>query len=59
MIVKHENRIRALEAQVAISKTSPVPPLEPTHPTVEDEGPIGDGLGVVVTPTDNLASDEV
>lgn len=61
MIVKHENRIRALEAQVAISKTSPVPPSEPTHhPTaVEDEGPIGDGLGVVVTPTDNLASDEV
>lgn len=54
MIVKHENRIRALEALV------PKTPVVPETAPVEDEGPIGDGLGVVnAIPAENLAADEV
>lgn len=45
MIVKHENRIRALEAEVALSKAQ--------H--VDEDGPGGDGLNVAP----QLASDEV
>lgn len=44
MIVKHENRIRALEAEVALSKKH-----------VDEDGPGGDGLNA----TPQLASDEV
>ncbi|KAK5638031.1 hypothetical protein RI129_012326 [Pyrocoelia pectoralis] len=44
MIVKHENRIRALEAEVALSKSN-----------VDEDGPGGDGLNVVPP----MASDEV
>lgn len=46
MIVKHENRIRALEADVALSKAQ-------QH--VDEDGPGGDGLNVAP----QLASDEV
>lgn len=44
MIVKHENRIRALEAEVALNKGN-----------TDEDGPGGDGLNV----TPQLASDEV
>lgn len=46
MIVKHENRIRALEAEVALNKAA-------AH--VDEDGPGGDGLNVAP----QLASDEV
>lgn len=46
MIVKHENRIRALEAEVALNKVN-----------IDEDGPGGDGLNVAPTPT--MASDEV
>lgn len=45
MIVKHENRIRALEAEVALSKAA--------HP--DEDGAGGDGLNTQPT----MASDEV
>lgn len=45
MIVKHENRIRALEAEVALSKA--------TNP--DEDGAGGDGLNT----QPSLASDEV
>lgn len=50
MIVKHENRIRALEAEVALSKAQ-------QSNTVDDDtdGAGGDGLGAPPV----LASDEV
>lgn len=59
MIVKHENRIRALEADVAMCKACHQE--EETHSAhPEDEGPAGDGLGVAVPPNaDRLAPDEV
>lgn len=44
MIVKHENRIRALEAEVAMNKAN-----------ADEDGPGGDGLNVAP----QLASDEV
>lgn len=55
MIVKHENRIRALEADVATMKESSQPPG--VH--LEDEGLAGDGLGVSAPTSDRLAPDEV
>lgn len=59
MIVKHENRIRALEADVAVCKACHQNDDVIAH--LEDEGPAGDGLGVAVPPnvTDRLAPDEV
>lgn len=44
MIVKHENRIRALEAEVALNKAN-----------TDEDGPGGDGLNVAP----QMASDEV
>lgn len=43
MIVKHETRIRALEAEVAQNRS-------PAAVAPEDEGPAGDGLGVMPPP---------
>lgn len=58
MIVKHENRIRALEADVALCKACHQEDEEHgMH--LEDEGPAGDGLGVAVPPNATLAPDEV
>lgn len=53
MIVKHENRIRALEADVALSKATAAAAI--AH--VDEDGSGGDGLNVVPPP--QLASDEV
>lgn len=56
MIVKHENRIRALEADVALSKA--VAATAAAH--VDEDGPGGDGLNVIsAAAATQLASDEV
>lgn len=59
MIVKHETRIRALEAEVTANRAPP-----PVVKVPEDEGPAGDGLGVVPPPSQEqnskqMAPDEV
>lgn len=51
MIVKHENRIRALEADVALSKSQ----NQSGNALDDTDGAGGDGLGAAPT----LASDEV
>lgn len=51
MIVKHENRIRALEADVALSKTQ----HNESKASEDADGAGGDGLGAPPT----LAADEV
>lgn len=57
MIVKHENRIRALEADVALSKaTAAAAAVTTTAAHVDEDGPGGDGLNVVAP---QLAADEV
>lgn len=58
MIVKHETRIRALEAEAAANRAPP-----PSISIPEDEGPAGDGLGVAAPPAQEnsklMAPDEV